>query len=37
MYSTLFGLACAITGVIVQYVIAKRQAEQQKEAIIETI
>ena len=37
MYSTLFGLACAIVGVIIQYVIAKRQAVQQKEAIIENI
>ena len=37
MYSTLFGLTCAIIGVIVQYVLAKRLAEEQKEAIIETI
>ena len=37
LYSTLFGLACAIIGVIVQNVLAKRLAEEQKEAIIETI
>ena len=37
MYSTLFGLACAIVGVIIQYIIGKKLAEQQKEAIIETI
>ncbi len=37
MYSTLFGLACAIAGVVIQFVIAKRQTEIQKESIIETI
>jgi len=37
MYATLAGLACAIVGVIFQYVVAKRQAAQEKEAIIETI
>ena len=37
IYSTLGGLACAIAGAIIQYFFAKRQAEQQKEAIIETI
>ena len=37
LYSTLFGLVCAIAGVIVQYVLAKKQGEYQKEAIIETI
>jgi len=37
MYSTLVGLTCAIAGVVVQYVLTKRQAEAQKEAIIETI
>jgi len=37
MYSTCAGLACAIVGVCVQYVLTKRQAEAQKEAIIETI
>jgi putative membrane protein len=37
LYSTLLGLACAIAGVIIQFVMSKRQAETQKEAIIETI
>ena len=37
MYSTLFGLACAIAGVVIQFVMAKRQTETQKESIIETI
>jgi putative membrane protein len=37
MYSTLVGFACAAAGAIIQYVIGKRQTEQQKEAIIETI
>jgi len=37
MYSTFMGFACAIAGVIIQYVVAKRLAVQQKEAIIETI
>ena len=37
LYSTLIGLVCAIAGVFVQYVLVKRQAETQKEAIIETI
>ena len=37
LYSTLIGLVCAIPGVFVQYVLVKRQAETQKEAIIETI
>jgi putative membrane protein len=37
MYSTLAGLGCAIAGVIIQYILVKRQAAQEKEAIIETI
>lgn len=37
MYSTLLGFACAIIGVIVQYVVTKRLAAQKKEEIIETI
>ena len=37
VYSTLAGLACAIAGVIIQYFIAKRLSEEQKEAIIETM
>jgi putative membrane protein len=37
MYSILFGLACAISGVVIQYILSKRQAEAQKESIIETI
>jgi len=35
--SILIGLVCAITGVIIQFILSKRQAEAQKEAIIETI
>ena len=37
LYSTLFGLAFAIAGVFIQYILGKRQAEAQKESIIETI
>jgi len=37
IYSTLAGLACAISGAVVQFFLTKKQAEQQKEAIIETI
>lgn len=37
LYSTLAGLASAIAGVIVQYVVAKKIAEQRKQEIIEVI
>jgi len=37
MYSTFFGLACAIVGAVIQYFVAKRLSEEQKEAIIETM
>ncbi len=37
IYSTLFGFACAIVGVVVQYILTKKLNEQKKEAIIETI
>jgi putative membrane protein len=37
LYSTLAGLSLAIIGVIIQYYIAKRLAEEEKQSIIETI
>ncbi|MDD1703282.1 MAG: DUF373 family protein [Methanoregula sp.] len=37
LYSTLVGLSLAIIGVIIQYYIAKRLAEEEKQSIIETI
>jgi putative membrane protein len=37
LYSTIIGLACAIAGVIIQYFIKKRLAEQRRQAIIEVI
>jgi putative membrane protein len=37
LYSTIFGLACAIAGVIIQYFISKRLSEERRQAIIEVI
>ncbi|MFA5212872.1 MAG: hypothetical protein WC406_06045, partial [Methanoregula sp.] len=37
MYSTILGLASAVAGVIVQYVINKKMAEREKQRIIEVI
>jgi putative membrane protein len=37
LYSTVIGLACAIVGVVIQYFIGKRLAEQRRQSIIEVI
>jgi putative membrane protein len=37
LYATIFGLVCAIAGVVIQYFVNKRLTEQRRQAIIEVI
>ena len=37
LYSTFAGLASAVAGVIIQYIVTKKIAEQRKQAIIEVL